>query len=71
MNIDDDRLSFLPSWAIVGNPNAGRPFANIVATGKNAGSLDVSDLDDVLVLGKNISKLLGCCPMAHRTIDVL
>ena len=48
--VDDDRGSFLPSRAVVFNPDSSGPLANVVSAGENTGSLDVSNLDDVLVL---------------------
>ena len=48
--IDDDRCAFFPARTVGGNPVAGCPFTDVVAAGKNAGALDVANLDDVFVL---------------------
>ena len=68
--VDDDWSPFLPSWAVVFNPDSSGPLADIVSARENAGSLDVSDLDDVFVFGENITELLTCGAMTHCTVDV-
>ena len=68
--VDDDWRSFLPSWAVVFNPDSSGPFADVVSARENAGSLDVSDLDDVLVFGENVAKLLACRTVTHGAVDV-
>lgn len=69
--VNDDGCSLDPLWAVLGNPGTGGPFADVVATGENAGSLDVADLDNVLVFGEHVAKLLAGGTVAHRAVDVL
>ena len=68
--VDDDWRSFLPSWAVVFNPDSSGPLADVVSARENTGSLDVSDLDDVLVFGENVAKLLACRTVTHGAVDV-
>ena len=49
----------------------GGPFANVVSSGENTGTLDVADLDNVLVLGQYVAKLLTGGAVSHRAVDVL
>jgi hypothetical protein len=48
--IDNDSCAFDPFWAIGGNPITSCPFTNIISTGKNSGTLDISDFNNVLIL---------------------
>ena len=69
--IDDDRCAFLPSRAVRRNPVAGCPFTDVVSARKDSGALDVTDLDDVFVLGEYVTELLTGCPVSHGAVDVL
>ena len=68
--VDDDGGSFDPLWAVVGDPGSGGPFADVVSTRENTRSLDVTDFDDVFVLGQNITELLACCTVTHGAVDM-
>jgi len=68
--VQDDRLPFRPFRAVVSNPGSGGPFANVVATGEDSRALDVSDLDDVLVLGEHVAELLARGAVTHGAVDV-
>ncbi len=70
VSIHEDGSFAIPLGIVVGDPDAGCPFADIVSTGKNAGSLDVSNLDDIFVLTENIAELLTGCTMSHCAVDV-
>ena len=69
--VNDDGGALNPLWAVFGNPGAGGPLANVVAARKDTGALDVADLDDVLVLGQDVTELLAGGAVAHRAVDVL
>ena len=69
--VDNDGCAFNPFGAIVRDPGACGPLANIISAREDSRSLDVSDLDDVFVLGKYVSELLTGCTMSHRPVDVL
>ena len=45
----------IPFGVVVGYPDAGSPLADVVSTGKNAGTLDVSDLDNILVFAEYVA----------------
>ena len=68
--IDDDRCAFLPSRAVRRNPVAGCPFTDVVSARKDSGALDVTDLDDVFVLGEYVTELLAGSAVSHGTVDV-
>ena len=69
--VNDDRGALDPLGAVLGNPGAGGPLADVVAARQNTGSLDVADLDDVLVLGEHVAELLAGGAMTHGAVDVL
>ena len=69
--IHEDGSFAIPLGIVVGDPDAGCPLADVVSTGKNAGALDVSDLDNVLVLAEYVAQLLAGCTVSHCTIDML
>lgn len=69
--VDNDGCAFNPFGAIVRDPGACGPLANIISAREDSRSLDVSDLDDVFVLGKYVAELLTGCTMSHRPVDVL
>ena len=68
--VNDDGCALDPLGAVLGNPGSGGPLADVVSAGENSGSLDVSDLDDILVFGENIAELLACRTMTHGAVDV-
>ena len=68
--VDDDGGSFDPLGAVLGDPGSCVPLADVVSAGENAGSLDVSDLDDIFVFGENIAELLACRTVTHGAVDV-
>ena len=69
--VNDDGCAFHPLGAVLGNPVSRGPFTDVIAAGENAGTLDVSDFDDVFVFGENVAKLLAGGSVAHRAVDVL
>ena len=69
--VDDDGGSFDPLGAVLGDPGSCGPLADVVSTGENAGSLDVADLHNVLVLGEHVAQLLAGGTVSHGAVDVL
>ena len=69
--IHEDGSFAIPLRIVVGDPDAGCPFADVVSTGKNAGALDVTDLDNVLVFAEHVTQLLAGCTVPHCAVDVL
>ena len=69
--IHEDGSFAIPLRIVVRDPDAGCPLADVLSTGKNAGALDVSDLDNVLVLAEYIAQLLAGCTVSHCAFDVL
>ena len=69
--VNDDGSALDPLGAVLGHPGTGGPLANVVAARQNAGTLDVADLDDVLVLGEHVAELLAGGAMTHGAVDVL
>ena len=68
--VDDDWCPFFPARAVAGNPSSSCPFADVISARENSRSLNVSNLDNVFVFGKNVTQLLACSAVTHRTIDV-
>lgn len=64
-------LTRSPFWMLVFYPVDNCPLADIIPTGENSTSLDVSDLHYVFIFRENIAKLLACCPVSHCGVDVL
>ena len=68
--VHNDRGALNPFRAVFRNPGSGGPFTDVVAPRKNAGTLDVSDLDDVFVFGQHVTELLAGGTVTHRAVDV-
>lgn len=64
-------LTWSPFWMLVFYPVDNCPLTDIIPSGENPTSLDVSDLHYVFILRENIAKLLACCPVSHCGVDVL
>ena len=53
--VNDDGCALDPLGAVFRDPCSSSPFADVVSSRENTGALDVTDLDDVLVLGQNVA----------------
>jgi len=68
--VDDDGGALDPLGAVLRDPVAGGPLADVVAAGEDARPLDVADLHDVFVLGEHVAQLLAGGAVPHGAVDV-